>query len=113
MRKSTRAALSNDKLRLSSSNLRALAHPLRLEIMTVIDKHQSASVHEIFQELRLEQSLISQHLKILRNAKLVASSRKGKFVYYSIEYSNVKFATEAIRSFMAKEWASQTEEAHS
>jgi ArsR family transcriptional regulator, virulence genes transcriptional regulator len=100
MRKSTRQHLSNDKLRLSSSNLRALAHPLRLEIMTIIDDLDSASVQEIFQELKLEQSLISQHLKILRAAKLVAATRRGKFVYYSIEYQNVRFTMEAIRVFM-------------
>jgi DNA-binding transcriptional ArsR family regulator len=71
--------------------------------MMVIDAHQSASVREIFKELKLEQSLISQHLKILRNAKIVSSSRRGKYVYYSIEYANVQYTTGAIRSFMQNE----------
>jgi ArsR family transcriptional regulator, virulence genes transcriptional regulator len=108
MRKSTRPQLSNDKLRVSSSNLRALAHPLRLEIMTIIDHHDSASVQEIFNDLKLEQSLISQHLKILRAAKLVKSARRGKFVYYSIEYQNVRFTMQAIHAFMTAEGTTAT-----
>jgi DNA-binding transcriptional ArsR family regulator len=103
MRKTARSPLSNDKLRVSTFNLRALAHPLRIEIMTIIDERDSASVQEIFSVLNLEQSLISQHLKILRNAKLVSATRVGKFVHYKIEYSNVQHSTEAIRAYMVLE----------
>ncbi len=100
MKKTSRSPLSNDKLRVSSFNLRALAHPLRLEIMCIIDDRVTASVQEIFSELKLEQSLISQHLKILRNAKLVSATRKGKYVHYKVEYANVQHSTEAIRQYM-------------
>jgi DNA-binding transcriptional ArsR family regulator len=99
MKKSIRPAISNDKLRQSSSNLRALAHPLRLEIMTILDEAGLASVQEIIEILNLEQSLISQHLKILRAAKLVEFSRRGKFVFYGVSYKNVAHSMSVVGSF--------------
>jgi ArsR family transcriptional regulator, virulence genes transcriptional regulator len=101
MRKTTRPILSHDKLRVSAFNLRALAHPLRLEIMTILDNCGSASVQDVIEEMKLEQSLISQHLKILRHAKLVSSDRQGKFVYYTIEYGHVRDSAAAINLFLA------------
>ena len=36
-------------------------------------------------KLRLEQSVASQHLAILRRAGVVATDRQGKFIYYSLD----------------------------
>lgn len=66
--------------------LHALTHPLRLQIVGFIDRSESACVNEIFAELNIEQSLASQHLRILRQAKLVDTRRQGKFVYYTLNY---------------------------
>jgi len=35
--------------------------------------------------LRLEQSVASQHLAILRRAGVVITDRQGKFIYYSLD----------------------------
>ena len=70
--------------------------------MKVIDANKQATVREIFKELDLEQSLISQHLKILRHAKLVKSTRDGKFVNYTVEYEHLKYTADAISQFMTK-----------
>ena len=42
------------------------------------------TVTEIYVHLRLEQSVASQHLAILRRAGIVKTERDGKFIYYSI-----------------------------
>ena len=41
------------------------------------------TVTEIYVKLRLEQSVASQHLAILRKAGFVKTKRDGKFIYYA------------------------------
>jgi len=43
------------------------------------------TVTDIYIKLRLEQSVASQHLAILRRAGVVATDRHGKFIYYSLD----------------------------
>ena len=70
--------------------LRALNHKLRQQIVKLLDERRKMTVTEIYIELRLEQSVTSQHLAILRRAGLVNATREGKFIYYSINYKRVK-----------------------
>jgi DNA-binding transcriptional ArsR family regulator len=70
--------------------LRALNHKLRQQIVKLLDERRKMTVTEIYIELRLEQSVTSQHLAILRRANLVNASREGKLIYYSINYKRVK-----------------------
>ncbi len=88
------------KLRESSEILRALAHPLRLKILEFIDSNKSINVNKIYNTLGLEQSITSQHLKILRSTGLVKTSRVGKFIHYEIDYSKISKAVFAIDSFL-------------
>jgi DNA-binding transcriptional ArsR family regulator len=64
--------------------LRALNHKLRQQIIKYIDQEKKITVTEIYVHLRLEQSVASQHLAILRRAGIVKTERDGKFIYYSI-----------------------------
>jgi DNA-binding transcriptional ArsR family regulator len=70
--------------------LRALNHKLRQQILKLLDEKRKVTVTEIYIELRLEQSVTSQHLAILRRAGLVSAFREGKFIYYAINYKRVK-----------------------
>jgi len=70
--------------------LRALNHKLRQQILKLLDERRKVTVTEIYIELRLEQSVTSQHLAILRRAGLVNALREGKFIYYTINYKRVK-----------------------
>jgi DNA-binding transcriptional ArsR family regulator len=64
--------------------LRAINHPLRKEIMELIEEKKQMTVTEIYIKLRLEQSVASQHLAILRRANVLNTERDGKFIYYSV-----------------------------
>lgn len=64
--------------------LRAVNHKLRQQIMKLIYQNGKMTVTEIYIKLRLEQSVASQHLAILRKAGFVNTTRDGKFIYYSI-----------------------------
>jgi DNA-binding transcriptional ArsR family regulator len=47
------------------------------------------TVTEIYIQLRLEQSVASQHLAILRKAGFVNTDRDGKFIYYSVNHNRL------------------------
>lgn len=63
--------------------LKALAHPARLEIMHLL-ADEPQCVCELMSALELEQSVVSKHLKILRDQGLVSSQREGSRVVYRL-----------------------------
>ncbi|MEX0636067.1 MAG: metalloregulator ArsR/SmtB family transcription factor [Ferruginibacter sp.] len=69
--------------------LRALNHKLRQQILMLIETEKKITVTEIYVRLRLEQSVASQHLAILRRAGIVTTQRDGKFIYYTVNYSRI------------------------
>lgn len=81
--------------------LRALNHKLRQQILKLLDERRKMTVTEIYIELRLEQSVTSQHLAILRRANLVSATREGKFIYYSINYKRVTEVNRFVEEFIA------------
>ncbi len=70
--------------------LRALNHKLRQQILALIDSEKKITVTEIYVRLRLEQSVASQHLAILRRAGIVVTQRDGKFIYYTVNYKRIE-----------------------
>ncbi len=92
--------LTKDRLQTSAEVLRALAHPLRLKILEFIDQNESINVNKIYNALNLEQSITSQHLRILRAAELVKTERDGKFIHYSVNYDKIGSSIEAITRFL-------------
>ena len=70
--------------------LRAVNHKLRQQILKLIDEHGRMTVTELYVKLRLEQSVASQHLAILRKAGFVKTVRDGKFIFYSVNTDRLK-----------------------
>lgn len=79
-----------NELRKAVLVLRALNHKLRQKILELIDHGTSLTVSEIYIKLRIEQSVASQHLAILRRAGVVKTERNGKFIYYSVDKQRIK-----------------------
>lgn len=69
--------------------LRALNHKLRQQILDLIHSEKKITVTEIYVRMRLEQSVASQHLAILRKSGIVETQRDGKFIYYSVNFSRI------------------------
>ncbi|HEY9341174.1 MAG TPA: metalloregulator ArsR/SmtB family transcription factor [Hanamia sp.] len=69
--------------------LRALNHKLRQQIIKTIHDHKRITVTELYVKLRLEQSVASQHLAILRKAEIVSTVREGKFIFYTINEDRI------------------------
>jgi DNA-binding transcriptional ArsR family regulator len=69
--------------------LRAINHKLRQQILKLIHQNGKMTVTEIYVQLRLEQSVASQHLAILRKAGFVNTIRDGKFIHYSVNHDRL------------------------
>lgn len=95
--------LNQDKLSRSAEILRALAHPLRMQILSFIDENKVINVNKIYNTLKLEQSITSQHLRILRLADIVETKREGKFIYYTINYDRLAYVNEVVKEFLENE----------
>lgn len=68
--------------------LKALANPLRLRIVRAL-RDGPRCVHELVDELEVSQPLVSQHLRVLRGARLVATERRGRETAYSLDDHHV------------------------
>lgn len=77
--------LNYDELRKAVLVLRAVNHKLRQQIIDLLDNNGQMTVTDLYVKLRLEQSVASQHLAILRRAGVVVTEREGKFIYYGLD----------------------------
>ncbi|MGV9834317.1 ArsR/SmtB family transcription factor [Nocardia niigatensis] len=66
---------------------KALSDPVRLRLLSVIASHtgQEACVCDVSDGFDVSQPTISHHLRVLREAGLLSSQRRGSWVYYRVE----------------------------
>ena len=76
--------LDIEKLEMAASKLRAIAHPMRIAIIDLLNETQ-LSVTEIYNKLNTEQAAASHHLNILKSKGVLNSKRDGKKIYYSLK----------------------------
>ncbi len=76
---------------------RALEHDIRKKMINLLCDQTKMTVTEVYLKMKIEQSVASQHLAILRKADVVSSIRDGKFIYYSLNKSQL----EKIASFVS------------
>jgi ArsR family transcriptional regulator, arsenate/arsenite/antimonite-responsive transcriptional repressor len=65
---------------------KALGDPVRIRLVSLIGAHQGgeACVCELTTAFDLTQPTISHHLKVLRDAGIIDSERRGTWVYYRL-----------------------------
>ena len=78
--------LSPKKLEEAASKLRAIAHPMRIAIIGLLENQEQMSVTEIYESLKIEQASASHHLNILKSKGVLMSRRSGKNTFYSIKH---------------------------
>lgn len=81
--------------------LRALNHKLRQQILSLIEAEKKITVTEIYVRMRLEQSVASQHLAIMRRAGVVTTQREGKFIYYLVNYKRIDELNQCVQELVA------------
>jgi DNA-binding transcriptional ArsR family regulator len=88
-------SLSTEQLEQASEMLKAMAHPIRVSILSLL-QDKKLNVTEIYQALDLEQSVVSHHLGILRDKGVVLAERDGKNVYYTIKHEILSSVIECV-----------------
>jgi len=70
---------------------KALGDPIRLQLVDVLRKHAGkVCVCELVPLFDLSQPTVSHHLKVLRDAGVVASERQGLWAYYYVIPDSLK-----------------------
>ena len=80
--------------------LRALNHKLRQQLLKLIEEEKKITVTEIYVRLRLEQSVASQHLAILRKAGIVNTERDGKFIFYTVNFKRLEEISQFVKELV-------------
>jgi ArsR family transcriptional regulator, arsenate/arsenite/antimonite-responsive transcriptional repressor len=64
---------------------KALGDPIRMQLVDVLRKHAGeVCVCELVPLFELSQPTVSHHLKVLRDAGIVGSERRGLWAYYYV-----------------------------
>lgn len=71
-----------------SRTFHAFSDPKRIEIVALLTNGERC-VCELTDVVGAKQPLLSFHLKILREANLVRNRRRGKWMYYSLNYETI------------------------
>jgi ArsR family transcriptional regulator len=85
----TEIAPESDEVATSAAAFKALSDPTRLRMLKAIAHVQEACECNMVPEFGLSQPTISYHLKVLRQAGLIVSERRGQWVWHRINRRTV------------------------
>ncbi len=88
--------LTPDQLEKAANMLKAIAHPMRIAILSYLEEGKKLTVTEIHELLNIEQSTTSHHLGILKDKGVLSSKRDGKNTYYFLKHSNLRQIVECV-----------------
>ncbi len=91
-----------DAFDIQAELLKALAHPVRLQILEILRDGEQCVCH-IEAVLGQRQSYISQHLMLLRKVGLVTDRKDGLRVYYSVRDSSVYAVLDVARNLASRQ----------
>lgn len=78
--------------------LRALAHPVRLGIVRRLAADRETCACDFTDLFEVSQPTISQHLKVLREAGLVQTRRRGNQICYSVKQESLAELSDLLRT---------------
>ena len=79
----------HEKLNQATEILKAIAHPIRINIIALLENGKRLTVTEIFEKLDLEQAVVSHHLRILKDRGVLNYRREGKNMYYYLKHEQL------------------------
>lgn len=89
---------------LHASICRTLAHPKRLEILSLL-RQGELSVGELAEQMGISLANASQHLAVLRDKRVVVTRRKGVSIYYQISNPKIVQACDLMREVLFEQLA--------
>ena len=85
-----------EQLELAASRLKAIAHPMRIALIGLLQETDKLNVTEIYSQLNIEQATASHHLNILKNNGILSCKREGKMIYYTLKTNTLTKMLECI-----------------
>jgi ArsR family transcriptional regulator len=82
--------------------LRALAHPVRLQIVEFLKDDHEATVTQLVKKLEVEQSSLSRHLAALRELGVLEARQEKKNVYYKLHDHDIFMVLRPIADLIRK-----------
>jgi DNA-binding transcriptional ArsR family regulator len=77
--------LDEEALQQAHAVFHAISHPIRINLVRILEVNPAQSVTQLQFRLRLAQALVSVHLAVLRKAGVVSTTRSGKQVHYNLD----------------------------
>jgi len=81
---------------------KALADPNRRKVLELL-KEKDMHVSELLKHFTITQASLSHHLDILKRAELVMDTKKGQFVYYSLNMTVFEELLKTCYTFIQKD----------
>jgi DNA-binding transcriptional ArsR family regulator len=80
---------------------RAVNHTFRQSLIDLLSESGSQTVTNLMIKTRVEQSVMSQHLAVLRKQDIVITKRKGREIFYSLNAEKLEKLNNAITALAA------------
>lgn len=79
------------RLEKAAEILKTIAHPVRLEVLNILETYTELSVSEIQEKLSvsIEQSMLSHHLIKMKDKGILTSQKNGVSVVYRLAEPNI------------------------
>ncbi len=79
---------------------KTLSNPKRLEILDILREREEISVNDLAELLEIPKANTSQHLAVLRQARVVNTRKDGINVYYSLRSDKISEACAITRQIL-------------
>ena len=92
--------LNYEAVKKAAMILRAINHKHRQQIIKLLEENKRMKVTAIYVKLRLTQPIASQHLAVLRSARILTFMREGQVIFYSLNYKRINEIDNYLNKFM-------------
>lgn len=79
----------------------ALGDVTRQQILLIFEPGEEIRVNDIARLFKISRPAVSHHLKVLRNAELLVCEKRGKEVYYRVNYPYFANVMRTVHDFIA------------
>lgn len=76
--------MTNNLYELRAQVVKALAHPLRLQIIDLLSNQEEMCVCELVAALKCDQPTVSKHLNLMKGAGIIRSRKEGNKMLYQL-----------------------------
>jgi len=88
---------TQEKLEKVANTLKAIAHPIRIQIVNLLNENTRMNVSELLEIIQIDQGLISHHLINMKDKGILACEREGKNIYYSLKETAIVGVLECMK----------------